>query len=499
MEKEELMKNILDHYEKIWALNYYSSISSWDSETSMPEGSAKERGEAASILTLMKKSLYTDKTFVDMVEKFYDVAETDKEKGMARVLIRNIIEYMVPDELLSEFQKTVVEAKVVWRNAKKKGEFNEFVPYLEKIVDLTKRRAEVLMDLYKEKLDREFKTHYDVLLDRYEEGVSSRTYDSIFKELKNRLKRILDAIMDSEWPSYHPLEWVDYDRRRMEELNTKVLNMVGFDWSYMALGESAHPFTIGIGIDDVRITTWYHERDFRKSLMATLHEFGHALYERQIDPSLRKTPVEGAPGLGIHESQSRFWENIVGRSGEFVSLITPLINNVLGIKADEEDLFFYFNLVRPGYIRTEADEVTYNFHIMIRYEIEKSLIEGKMDVKDVPETWNRMMEEYLGLVPPNDSLGALQDIHWSMGAIGYFPTYTLGNLIAAELLFLMEKDFDLYMYVEKGEFSPIRDWLKEKIHRHGSIYTSVELFEKIKGNRELDIKKFIDYLKEKYL
>jgi carboxypeptidase Taq len=263
----------------------------------------------------------------------------------------------------------------------------------------------------------------------------------------------------------------------------------------MRLDVSAHPFTIGIEPEDVRITTWYHGKDFRRSLLAVIHEYGHALYELQVSPLLYETPIRGQNSLGIHESQSRFWENVLGRSREFVEKITPFVKDILGYeKVDAEEIFKYFNIVRPDLIRVEADEVTYNFHILIRYEIEVGLIEGSIEVKELPQIWNEKYEKYLGVTPKNDAEGVLQDIHWSFGAFGYFPTYTYGNLLAAQLKYTVP---ELKEALAEGNPIKVKEILREKIHQFGSMYEPTKLVKMVTGE-ELNPKYFLQYIKEKY-
>ncbi len=482
------MEELLKEYEKVWAIGYSLALMGWDSETYMPEGSARERGEASAALVALKQSILTSEKFLDFVERANEEASNDVERGIVRVLRRALKYYTrVPVELLREEERVTNEAKIAWRKAKKRADFNAFRPYLERIVEIKREEAEHLG----------YENHpYDALLDLYEEGFTVKDADQLFSGLKPLTKE-LERILSSGWPQEHPLEEAPYDAVRMRELNERVLGILGFEREYQRLDASAHPFTEGIGLYDVRITTWYHGKDFRRSLLATVHEFGHSLYERGCDPSLWKTPVCGGVSLGVHESQSRFWENYIARSRAFSSLITPLVKEYLGLDVSPDDVFTYFNLVRPSTIRVEADEVTYNFHIMLRYELEKGLIEGSLEVKELPQAWNEKMEEYLGITPPNDAEGVLQDIHWSLGAMGYFPTYSIGTVLAVQIGRKMEEDLDLPSLVSEGNFSPIREWLREKIHRWGSVYPPKELVRRALGE-DLDPKAFVDYVKVKY-
>ncbi len=482
------MEELLKEYEKVWAIGYSLALMGWDSETYMPEGSARERGEASAALVALKQSILTSEKFLDLVERAEEEASDDVERGIVRVLRRALKYYTrIPVELLREEERVTNEAKIAWRKAKKRADFGTFRPYLERIVEIKREEAEHLG----------YENHpYDALLDLYEEGFTVKDADRLFSGLKPLTKE-LERILSSGWPQEHPLEETPYDAVRMRELNERILDILGFEREYQRLDTSAHPFTEGIGLYDVRITTWYHGKDFRRSLLATVHEFGHSLYERGCDPSLWKTPVCGGVSLGVHESQSRFWENYIARSRAFSSLVAPLVREYLNLDASPDDIFTYFNLVRPSTIRVEADEVTYNFHIMLRYELEKGLIEGSIEVKELPQAWNEKMEEYLGITPPNDAEGVLQDIHWSLGAMGYFPTYSIGTVLAVQIGRKMEEDLDLPSLVSEGKFSPIREWLREKIHRWGSVYPPKELVRRALGE-DLDPKAFVDYVKVKY-
>lgn len=283
----------------------------------------------------------------------------------------------------------------------------------------------------------------------------------------------------------------------MREVNEHLINLLGMPKEKFRIDVSAHPFTVGLSTGDVRITTRYEGRDFRSTMFSVIHECGHAIYELQLNSELEFTPVGGAASYSIHESQSRFWENVVGRSQEFTSLIYPYLRSKLQFLSgyDREEIYKYFNLVRPSLIRVDADEITYNFHTAIRYEIEKKLIAGDMDAQEIPAAWEELTEKYLGLRPRNDAEGALQDVHWSGGSFGYFPTYTLGNVIAATLGYKVPH---LYERVMEGNFGPLKEFLKEKIHRWGSIYSPKELLRKALGV-EYEPEYLVRYLQEKYL
>ncbi len=474
------MEHLLKLYRKLYALNYASALLSWDMETYMPPRSVDERGEVLAILSSEKQRLFLSKEFRDALREAKNSTSSPKERGIIRVLERDMKYYeRVPPSIVEEMEKVTSKARSVWKEAKERSNFSLFLPYLEKIVELSLKIAEYLG----------YEKHpYDALLDLYEEGFTTRDAKQMFEPLRKELPSILRRIETGT----HPLEDKPYDRRGMEALNKEVLSILGFDSNYMRLDVSAHPFTEGIGLYDVRITTWYHEKDFKRSLLATIHEFGHALYEFQIDRDLHMTPLQRGVSLGVHESQSRFWENMVGRSLQFASLIAPIVSKYL-FPVEDEEIYKYFNTVRPSPIRVEADEVTYNLHILLRFEIELYMLEGG-DLKELPDIWNEKMERYLGIVPKTDREGVLQDIHWSLGAIGYFPTYTIGTILSVQIADAMNVE----RYLDAQNFEGIREWLKEKIHRWGAIYPPKELIKQAIGT-SLDPEAFLSYLRRKYL
>jgi len=488
------IRKVLDKYLDIWAIGYATSLLGWDTETYMPEHAIKERSIVFGRLTVLAQRLMLSNEFRELVEK----AEKEEnlnvyEQGVVRVLKREIeIFEKLPLEFVEEFEKLTAEAKVVWRNAKEKSDFNLFKPYLEKIVEMSRKKAEYLG----------YEEHpYDALLDLFEEGLRTREVEDMFQKLKPKLTDLLKKIRDSPYyQEKHPLENVAYDVEKMKRLNLEILKLFGFPFDKGRLDISAHPFTQNMGIFDVRITTRYEGKDFKRTLLATIHEFGHALYELQIDERLMATPLASGVSLGVHESQSRFWENIIGRSKIFIETNYDLFKKYLPFLSnyDVEEVYRYFNLVRPELIRVEANEVTYNQHIILRFEIEKGLIEEKIVVSELPEIWNSYMDKYLGVIPPNDALGVLQDIHWSMGAIGYFPTYSIGTVLAVQIARKLEKDLGpLEELVANKEYDKIKNWLKEKIHKWGRTFPPKQLIERALGE-SMNTNYFIEHIIKKY-
>ncbi|MFA4640651.1 carboxypeptidase M32 [Pyrococcus kukulkanii] len=492
--QNEIIKEILAKYRRIWAIGHAQSVLGWDLEVNMPKEGIMERSVAQGELSVLSQELLLRPDFVELVEKAKDQELNEYERGVVRVLDRSIrITKSFPPEFLREVSEVTAQATKAWEEAKAKDDFSKFEPWLDKIIDLAKRAAEYLG--YEEE-------PYDALLDLYEEGLRTKDVIRMFDKLEKDLKPLLDKILEEgKVPREHPLEKEKYEKEWMEKVNLWILEKFGFPLGTRArIDVSAHPFTTEFGIKDVRITTRYEGFDFRRTVLSTIHEFGHALYELQQDERFMFTPIAGGVSMGIHESQSRFWENIIGRSREFVELLYPVLKENLPFIEEytPEDVYLYFNMVRPDFIRTEADVVTYNFHIILRFKLERMMLNEGVKAKDLPELWNEEMERLLGIRPKTYVEGILQDIHWAHGSIGYFPTYSIGTILAAQLYYHMKKDLDVEAKVAEGDFEPIKAWLREKIHRWGSIYPPKELLKRAIGE-EMDAEYFIRWVKERYL
>ena len=369
-----VIADLLAKYRPIAAMTYSSSLLGWDLEINMPEAGAAARGKAQAELELLRQKMTLD--LANLVEKAEKQEKlSDAERGIIRVMKRDIEFYQkIPPDLLEELQKAITEAAIPWREAREKSEFQIFRPHLEKITELKRKQAEHL----------DPSTHpYNALLDLSEEGLTTSDLDKIFGELIPQLKRILaKTLSEGVYPEKHPLEDVDYDVPAMKQVNQKLLSLLGMPMNRFRLDVSTHPFATRIAGDDVRVTTRYEPKNFKAPIFGLIHECGHALYELQVDHELDFTPIGGGVSSGIHESQSRFWENIVGRSRQFVSLSYPLLKRRLSFLSlyEEDQVYYYVNSVRPSLIRVEADELTYNFHIAMRYELEKKLLEGTINV-----------------------------------------------------------------------------------------------------------------------
>ncbi len=491
MSKNPAITEILESYKPVWGLDHVSALLEWDMETYMPLGASKPRGFAQAQTALIKQQRMTGMAgLVAEAEKLRDL--NDYEKGILRVIRRDLDYYLkVPPKLLEDLQRTTTEATVVWREARRKSDFPMFSGYLEKIVALKRQEAEKLG----------YEGHpYNALMNRFEEELTTNDVDRIFSPLVPDLKKILGKVLAAGvFPSTHPLESVTYNEGAMKLVNVEVIKLLGMPEKTFRMDVSTHPFTTSMSVEDVRVTTRYEGKDFKESLYSTIHECGHAIYELQVDPSLDYTPLSRATSLGVHESQSRFWENFIGRSREFTKLVYPILKTNLSFVSSysEDGVFKYFNAVKPSFIRVDADELTYNFHIVLRYELEKKLISGEIEVSEAPSLWNDLMEKYVGVRPQNDAQGILQDVHWSGGGFGYFPTYSLGNIIAGMFFHRIKKDMDTKDAVAKGELGKIKAWLKEKIHSYGATYSPKDLQKRLFGE-EYNPEWLVKYLEEKY-
>jgi carboxypeptidase Taq len=457
----------------------------------MPEAGATARGQAQAEIELLRQKMTLD--LAGLIEK----AETQKtlndaEKGVIRVIKRELDYYQkLPPHLIEQLNKATVEAAVPWREARKKADFRIFQPHLEKITDLKRKQAEHLNP----------STHpYNALLDIFEEGLTIDDLDRIFSVLIPQLKKILaKTLSQGRFPEKHPLEDADYDVEALKQVNAKLIALLGMPLKRFRQDVSTHPFMIRIAGDDVRITTRYEPKNFKASTFGVIHECGHALYELQVDHELDFTPTGTGVSSGVHESQSRFWENIVGRSRQFTSMTYPLLKTKLSFlsRYDENQVYSYFNTVRPSLIRVEADELTYNFHIAMRYELEKKMMKGTVEVSELPSVWNDMIEEYLGKRPSDDAQGVLQDVHWSWGQYANFPGYSLGNVIAGMLWSTLTKKQLLPVSGDKS-IPALKGWLAENIHKPGATYPPKELLNRVFGHG-YEPSGLVGYLENKYL
>ncbi|MGM0641160.1 MAG: carboxypeptidase M32 [Thermotogota bacterium] len=472
------------------------SLMHWDLETGAPNNSFEYTSDTLGELSAQLYRMETSDEIGDLIEKLTTEEEFQKlEEDDKRIVKLVQKEYKrtkkLPEDFVKEFSKITSKAQKFWIDARKNNDFTIFQPYLEKIVKMSIQEAEYVG--YKE-------NKYDALLDIYEPGMTTKELKRIIGDLKIKLVDFVKELSSKGTKPKEDFLFEKYDVDKQKDLSLKALKLMNYNFDAGRLDIAAHPFTIKINPGDVRITTRYQEKDVRDSFFSTIHEGGHALYEQGISNKYSDTPLYDGASMGIHESQSRYWENILGRSYEFWKYFYPEMQNTFNQLKDIEldDFYRAINVVEKSLIRVDADEVTYNLHIMLRFEIEEALINEKIKVEDLPKIWNEKMKEYLDIVPENNSVGVLQDVHWSHGSFGYFPSYMLGNLFSAQFYSQMKKDIPNYNeLVKSGNLKTILDWLRENIHKHGKKYEPNELLEKVTGEK-LNPNYFMDYLKEKY-
>jgi carboxypeptidase Taq len=480
-------------------MTHYSDmlgLAGWDQQVMAPK---KGRAYFSKVRGTLSTELFRLGTSDQMGELLNALSQPDVQQHLEEAVKAAVREHKrsydknkkIPEKLHKEFTIHTANARNVWEEARKENNFEKFRPTLERTVEYVREYAE---------LYGYDKHPYDALLDDYEPGLTVEQLDRIFDRLRERTVQLLDRIRNSSNQPQDVFEG-SFDVAQQEKFNLHLLPSLGYDLEAGRLDVTAHPFAITINVGDVRITTRYFENDPKSSLFATIHETGHAIYEQGVNPEYEGSVISGGVSLGIHESQSRFLENMVGRSEAFWERYFDDYKSFFPGKFDNvpvRDFYRSVNIVKPSFIRVEADEVTYNLHIMIRYEIEKGLVAGTLEVEDLPRLWNEKMREYLGVEPPTDTLGVLQDVHWSYGNFGYFPTYSLGNLYAAQIRRTILKQFpDFYDIIRNGEFSQIREWLRENIHQHGAVYSPAELIERVTGE-PLNPDFLVQYFEEKY-
>ncbi|CCJ33221.1 carboxypeptidase M32 [Caloramator australicus] len=472
-------QELKEYLTKIEYLNSLLGLVHWDMRVNIPQNAVNYRGEVAGFLAGEHYKLITSDKVKEFIEYFSTCENLDEiTSASIRKLKKEYDQTMkIPEKLYVEFVNLVSVAESVWEEAKKKGDFNLFKPYLEKIINYNKQFAELYG--YKKK-------RYDALLDNYEMGMTEEELDRIFMPLKDAIINLLKKLKEANYePKDHILKG-HYPITKQREFARIIAEKLGYDLSSGRIDESAHPFTIELGVNDIRITTRYDEENFITGLLSNIHEMGHAIYEQNISQDLKGTLLMTGTSMGIHESQSRFYENIIGRSKEFWENIYPDVTNFFPElkRLSVDDIYDAVNSIKPSLIRVDADEITYSLHIIIRYEMEKLMMDEDIDVDELPKIWNQKYKDYLGVEVQNYSEGILQDVHWSGGMIGYFPSYALGNLYGAQILNKMLKDIpDLYERIENGDFLSIKSWLNQNIHRYGSLYTPSELIEKITGEK----------------
>lgn len=489
------MKNkILKFREKIKEKKEIDSmlaILHWDLETQAPKEGRVLISKLIGDLSLKSYNLTTSKEFLTLVEELEKEEITDeiikKEIELLKEEIENI--KVIPSNEYKEYSELTARAQGIWEKARENNDFKSFAPTLKKIFEYSKKFIE-----YRKKNEK----LYSTVLNDYEKGMNIEKLDEFFKNLKNEIVPLLKEVTEKQDTAKNKIEF-EVSKENQKRMSEDILKYIGFDFNRGIISQSAHPFTLTVNRDDIRLTTRYIEQLPFSSVFSTIHEGGHGIYEQNVGEDLKETILSDGTSMGIHESQSRFYENMLGRSKEFwIGYIDRAIEYYPELKdLTIEDIYRGINVVKPSMIRVEADELTYSLHIMIRYEIEKGIFSGEYEVEELPKIWKEKMKEYLGIEPSNDSEGVLQDVHWSCGLIGYFPSYALGNVYSAQILNTMKKDLNIQELLIKGELAPIKEWLNKKIHKYGKLKTSGELLKDVTGE-DLNSNYYIEYLKEKY-
>ena len=477
-------------------LRNVSQLLDWDQQTMMPPRGALGRAEAAATIQRISHDMFVSDDTGRLIEaaagRLNGGGSDSDEAALIRVVRRRWEKARrVPGQLAADMARAGSVGQQAWIVARQESDFASFMPYLERNFELVRRYIDCFDD---------FECAYDPLLDDFEPGARTAEVARLFDELKAEVRRLIgmvgehservdDSCLHGEFPVAHQRELVMW-----------LLELMGFDPASWRIDDAVHPFAAGFGNQDVRITTRWDESFLPTSMYGAMHECGHGLYEEGVAQSLQRTPLGHPESLGLHESQSRLWENMVGRSRPFCGVLAPRIAQTFAGSMgalDAETLFRAVNKVTPSLIRVEADELTYNLHIIVRFELEQELVEGRLAIRDLPEAWNARYQEYLGVEVPDDAHGVLQDVHWASGLIGYFPTYALGNLIAGQLFERARADTpDLDAQLAAGALHGLREWLREHVHRYGAKFSTKELLQREVGG-PIAVGAFASYLKRK--
>lgn len=476
------------------ALQTALTLLEWDNETLAPEDAMDKTAKSIGILSEEVYHCLVNEEVPALLKNLKNADDlTDTQAAIVRVLCRDLekLEKISAKEQ-REYSELVSRSGIVWQKAKTEDDFELFAPYLEKVISAVKKRNSCLR--------KEEQKLYDISLDEYEEGFFMEQLDDFFAKLKETIVPLLARIQSSKVKIDTDFIHRKYDIEKQKQFNRWLAEYLGFDLKKGVIGESEHPFTTNLHNSDVRITTHYYEDNLISAVFSTIHETGHALYEMHVPDEMTQTPVGAGASCGMHESQSRLMENMVGRSRDFWEPVFGKLKETFPEQLFDVDLDKFVravNCVTADLIRTESDELTYCLHIMVRYEAEKKLFEEDYPVHELPKLWNQLYQEYLGVMPDSNRNGVLQDVHWSGGMFGYFPSYALGNAFAAQLYHKMEQEMDVAYALRCGQVSKITDWLKDHVHRYGASKPAAEIL-KLATGEEFNPVYYVNYLKEKY-
>lgn len=494
---EAKLQQLKDILGEIDDLHKAAAVLNWDQQTYMPPAGVEARAMQVATLEKLGHSKFISDEVGQLLEELKPLTdELEYDSDTASLIRVTWREYekarKIPDELVAKLSQKTTLAHNIWVEARQEKDFSRFQPFLEELVELTRQKAECLG--YTDHI-------YDPLLDIYEPEMKTAEVAAIFDQLKPELIPLIQAIAENQDAVRDTVFQGTFDVDAQWDFGIDVLRQMGYDFERGRQDKAAHPFTTSFSPDDVRVTTRLDPERLSSGFSSSVHEGGHALYEQGVSGSLARTLLCDGTSMAVHESQSRVWENVIGRSREFWTYFLPKLQQYYPDQlagATVEQVYQAMNIVCPDYIRVEADEVTYNLHIFLRFELETALMSGEIEVKDLPELWNAKMQEYLGLTPPDDALGVLQDVHWSAALFGYFPTYALGNVLSVQFYDRALQDLpDLSAQIVQGNFAPLLQWLRERIHVHGSKFTPQELVSRVTGEG-MNPHPYLTYLKTKY-
>lgn len=492
----ESYKILLEKEQEASLINSISSVLSWDRECVMPPWGAPYRADQFAYLARLKHTKDTSSELGELLKNLEEKKEslTEEQQRVLELAQRNFeVKQRTPGEFVGTLAKETSLGQSVWQEAYKKNDFNLFKPQLKKIIDLTKQQAKYL--------NPKSDNLYDNLLSQFDWGFNGKLLDQIFSEIKDKIPHLVQQVKQQGKFKNH-LGRVVVSREKQERINQVCLDLMGMNPNKTKLSKSTHPFSTTLGPNDYRITTRYNENDLTSSYLGVAHEMGHSLYEQGLPEKYKTVKVGQACSYGVHESQSLFWEKKIASSKAFLELLWPTITKEvpeIKEKCDLDGFYYSLNQVKNSLIRVDSDEVTYILHIIIRYEIEQALINEDLSVDEVQNLWNLKYQEYLGLSPVDDRTSCLQDVHWSCGAFGYFPSYALGHLISSQVEKTLESDLmPLDQLIRENKIAAITKWLKENVHEKGNLYDPRELIKKVTKN-EISTRFFVDYIENKYL
>jgi carboxypeptidase Taq len=498
---DETFLKLKKRIQQVGDLGGAAGLLGWDQRTYMPPKGAATRGERLATLAELAHEIFTSDETGDLLDQLEDYAASQPadsdDAALWRLVKRNYDkEKVIPAELTAEISRAAIAGYQAWAEARPASDYATFLPALERNIDLLKQVVRLQREANPSIAD-----DYDVLLDDYEPGLTVEEVTRVFDRMKEATTPLVKQVSVNAAAVSDGLVHGSFPVAQQDALVRKIVHQLGFEDDSWRLDVTEHPFASPMAVQDIRLTTKFEEDFLNPALFGTMHEFGHGLYERNVAPELERTPMARGASMAWHESQSRMWENLVGRGRPFWKYGLPKLQEAFPGTFDDataDDLYKAVNTFGPSLIRIEADELTYNLHIIIRFELERDLFSGAVSVRDLPEAWNARIRDYLGIDVPNDANGVLQDVHWGTGSFGYFPTYALGNVLAAQLWERILADIpDIERDFEQGEFGQLRTWLAENIHRHGRKYMPMDLLDKVLGVKQLDPEPLIRYLTTK--